>query len=101
MYIDETCSESHKIDPAIVRGILFNLKKAEFHPDMLHIKYASVVLNQEYQLKALLETYKCRHWQIKSITLHDCGIRDQLFGYFLKELSRFGKKLERLDMTDN
>jgi hypothetical protein len=28
-----------------VRGILCNLKKAEFHPDMLHIKYTSVVLN--------------------------------------------------------
>ena len=50
-------------------------------------------------IKPLIETYKCRHWQIQSLTLYDCRMRDSSFSLILKEISKFGKKLEKIDFT--
>jgi hypothetical protein len=52
-------------------------------------------------LKPLIETYKTRHWQIRSLSLVDCHIKDSQFAYLMKEFCKFGKKLESIDFSSN
>lgn len=72
MYIEDVFQKAKKIDPKLVRHILKNLKKADFDPTLLHVTLNDCSLKDEYMLKPLIETYKCRHWQIRSLNLTDC-----------------------------
>lgn len=81
--------------------MLKNLKKADFDPSLLHVAINDIELKDDYKLKPLIETNKCRHWQLRSLSLTSCQLRDKQFCYLIREMHNRGKKLEAMDMSHN
>ena len=101
MYIETVVEKNRKVDPLLIKQLRSNLKKSDFHPSQLHLDITGCTLKDEYMMRPLIETYKCRQWQIRSLSLKECRIGDQQFNYLIKEFSKFGKKLEMIDMSCN
>jgi hypothetical protein len=80
--------------------MLKNLKKADFDPSLLHVAINDIELKDDYKLKPLIETNKCRHWQLRSLSLTSCQLKDKQFCYLIREMHNRGKKLEALEALE-